>query len=173
MNAPHLLAGLGVALVTLCSLSGCASSGQRASTGETPQTATAQAGVSAPRSGNPFVLTSAEIAASPGLLNAYAAVEALRPHFLRARGMGSQPNTSGAPGATPPRTRRSAAPEDPGIVVYLDRQRYGRLETLRELSVASIQEIRFLNVGEATSLFGIGHPHGAIQVITKRGSSSQ
>ena len=64
-------------------------------------------------------------------------------------------------------------PEDVGILVYVDRQRYGRIHTLRDIPVASIEEIRFLNVGEATSEFGMGHPHGAIQIITKRGPSEQ
>jgi hypothetical protein len=64
-------------------------------------------------------------------------------------------------------------PEDVGILVYLDRQRYGRIHALREIPVVSIEEIRFLNVGEATSEFGMGHPHGAIQIITKRGPPEQ
>jgi hypothetical protein len=110
-----------------------------------------------PRRGSALVLTAAEIAASPSLLNAYDAVHALRPHFLRTRGA-----VSASPG-------EPSVPEDVGILVYVDRQRYGRLNTLREIPVATIDEIRFLNVGEATSQFGMGHPHGVIQVITRRG----
>jgi hypothetical protein len=169
-------------------LSSCATTGQAGSSAEAPHTEAAQAGAAASRRGNPFVLTSAEIAASPSLLNAYDAVQALRPHFLRTRGavsasgggllgggstapagrrngQGNQPSGSGEPagarGAPP-------VPEDVGILVYLDRQRYGRIETLREIPLATVEEIRFLNVGEANNQFGMGHPHGAIQVITKR-----
>ena len=156
INTPHLLSGFGLTLATVCALSGCASSGQRSSAAS-PQTAPAQAGATASRRTNPFVLTSAEIAASPSLLNAYDAVQALRPHFLRRRG----PVSLGT-GASP-------TPDDIGVVVYLDRQRYGRTSTLRDIPVATIEEIRFLNVGEASSQFGMGHPHGVIQIITRRG----
>jgi hypothetical protein len=182
-----------VTIVASAVLSACATSGQTTPASEPSESAPAQAGAAAERR-NAFVLTAAEIAASPGLQNAYDAVQALRPHFLRTRGavstsaggmlgggssrpagrsggqgQGSQPRGSGEPDES---NRASASmPEDVGILVYLDRQRYGRLNTLREIPVVTIEEIRFLNVGEATSQFGMGHPHGVIQVITKRGSS--
>jgi hypothetical protein len=156
MNVPRSLVGLGLTFASLSVASACASSGQSASGGAASQTAPAQAGATAPRRGNSLVLTGAEIAGSPGLLNAYDAVQALRPHFLRTRGVVSSPGGA-------------STPDDVGILVYLDRQRYGRLNTLREIPVATIEEIRFLNVGEANSQFGMGHPHGAIQIITKRG----
>ena len=176
-------------------LSACASAGQTAE--PSPETTPTQAGAASPRR-NPFVLSAAEIAAAPGVQNAFDAVQQLRPHFLRTRGAvsssaggllaprsrptsrgdgqsqgqgeGGQPSGSG--GAAPQRNS-SSMPEDVGILVYLDRQRYGRLETLRDIPVATVEEIRFLNVGEATSEFGMGHPHGAIQVITKRGPSER
>lgn len=202
MNAPHTLVGIGLTFAALSVLAGCAPSGQRASAGagETPQPATAatQAGATAPRRGNSSVLTAAEIATVIGIANAHEAVQALRPNFLRTRGSAGRPagmvaagaegqatgrrtgqvqgsQTDGAQaserGEASPTARRSA--EDPGIVVYLDRQRYGGLQTLREIPIATVEEIRFLNVGEANSLFGMGHPHGVIQIITKRGLSPQ
>jgi hypothetical protein len=195
MNAPHSLVGIGLTFATLSALAGCASSGQRTSAGEAQTTAT-QSGAATPRRTSSSVLTAAEIASAPGLTNAYAAVEALRPNFLRTRGSAARPATmvgAGAEGQAAGRRpgqgpgssgssqgnsqgggRGEAAPlgrsvEDPGILVYLDRQRYGSLQTLREIPIATVEEIRFLNVGEANSLFGMGHPHGVIQIITKRG----
>jgi hypothetical protein len=199
MNAPHTLAGMGLTFATLAALAACATSGRSpsAAAAETPQpTPAAQAGVAAPRRSNSSVLTAAEIATLTGVTNAYDAVQSLRPSFLRTRGsaarppgmvgagaegqasgrrpgqvQGSQPGASGGRGDEAPSVVR--APEDPGIVVYIDRQRYGSVQTLREIPIATVDEIRFLNVGEANSLFGMGHPHGAIQIVTKRGPSSR
>jgi hypothetical protein len=199
MNATHTLVRLGLTFSTPCVLAGCASSGQRASAGagETPQTETAaaQAGAVAPRRTNSSVLTAAEIASAPGITNAYEAVQTLRPNFLRTRGSAARPagmvaagaegqatgrrpgQVQGSSGGSQAGGRAEDAPsaarsaEDPGILVYLDRQRYGALQTLREIPIAMVDEIRFLNVGEANSLFGMGHPHGVIQIVTKRGPS--
>jgi hypothetical protein len=199
MNATHTLVRLGLTFATPCVLAGCASSGQRASAGagETPQveTAAAQAGAVAPRRTNSSVLTAAEIASAPGITNAYEAVQTLRPNFLRTRGSAARPagmvaagaegqatgrrpgQVQGSSGGSQAGGRAEDAPgaarsaEDPGILVYLDRQRYGALQTLREIPIAMVDEIRFLNVGEANSLFGMGHPHGVIQIVTKRGPS--
>jgi hypothetical protein len=190
MNASHMLAGLGLALASLPVLSACASSGQSAS-GGTPQAAAAQAGTASQRRADALVLTAAEMASVPSIMNAYDAVQTLRPNFLKTRGSAARPSglvgagaegqaTGRRPGqvqgAPPPGASDETAPsagnrflEDPGIVVYLDRQRYGRVEALREIPTATIEEIRFLNVTEANSQFGMGHPHGVIQVILRRG----
>lgn len=194
MNASNTLVGVGCSVATLALLAGCASSGQRPAGGDAP--VTAQAGAAAERrSINPFVLTAAEISAAPSIMNAEDAVRTLRPHFLRTRGpttniarpplgaggagsggrrsgqgQSSQPSGDGEPerNEDSQRARGPGAPADPGIVVYLDRQRYGGVQTLREIPATSIEEIRFLNVGEANSLFGMGHPHGVIQIISRR-----
>ncbi|MDQ3996799.1 MAG: hypothetical protein M3303_07240 [Gemmatimonadota bacterium] len=188
MNATHRLAGLGLALASLSVLSACASSGQGAS-GGTTQVAAAQAGTASQRRANALVLTAAEMASIPSIMNAYDAVRMLRPNFLKTRastrpsgllGPGAEGQATGrrpgqVQGAPPPGAAEDGAPstgnralEDPGILVYLDRQRYGRVESLREIQTATIEEIRFLNVGEANSQFGMGHPHGVIQVILRR-----
>jgi hypothetical protein len=65
------------------------------------------------------------------------------------------------------------APEDVGILVYIDRQRYGQVTALREIPIAQVAEIRFLTASEANSEFGMGHPDGLIQIVTKRGPSRQ
>jgi hypothetical protein len=189
MHALKILAATTVTAATLSTVTACASSGSGSA---------AQAGTATPRS-NSSVLTAAEIATVPGIANAHDAVQMLRPQFLRTRGGAGRPagmlgagaegaltgrrpgqvQGSGSGNSGPAKDEGSStptgrqAPEDPGILIYLDRQRYGRLQTLREIPVSQIAEIRFLNVGEANSEFGMGHPHGVIQILTKRGGPSQ
>ena len=190
LDAIPLLRLSAAALSLVAACAGSASRGT-AGRGEGSEGATAVVPSSAssgvPRRGQPFVLTAAEIADVPGITNAHDAVRTLRPSFLRARGsttriagglpgssgrrggqgQGSQPGSSG--GSQPARAGPPTVPEDPGVIVYIDRQRYGRVDSLRDIAIATVEEIRFLNVGEANSLFGMGHPHGVIQVVTRRG----
>jgi hypothetical protein len=197
MNVPRTHVGVGLTCAIVSVLAACASSGRRPPSEPPPTTAApARVGTASPQRTNSFVLTAGEMARVVGITNAYEAVETLRPSFLRTRGstsrlggsagasvdgqpmgrrpgQGSQPigSQSGGRGEDNPGAARSV--EDPGILVYLDRQRYGRVETLREIPIATVEEIRFLNAGEANSLFGMGHPHGVIQIISKRGPSPQ
>jgi hypothetical protein len=193
MNTSNTIVGVGFSLAALALVTGCASGGKPSAEPVTPTTA--QAGATGERrSVNPFVLTATEMAAVPSIMNAEDAVRTLRPHFLRTRGSttktasgslgagsassrrrpGQTPSGQPAEPAQPARdddtqsARGMTPPEDPGVVVYLDRQRYGGLQALREIPIATIEEIRFLNVGEANNLFGMGHPHGVIQVISRR-----
>jgi hypothetical protein len=92
-----------------------------------------------------------------------------RPGQVRGSPTGGSP--AGSRGEDSPSADRTA--HDPGILVYLDRQRYGGLQTLREIPIATVEEIRFLNVAEANSQFGMGHPHGVIQIISRRGPSPE
>jgi hypothetical protein len=197
MNASHTLVGISLTMASLSALSGCASSGQRIAGADMQPTA-AQAGTTSQRRSSSSVLTAAEIAGFPGITNAYEAVQTLRPNFLRTRGSASRApgfvgagaegqatgrrpgQVQGATGSSGPGSREgeaplagNRAPEDPGILVYLDRQRYGPVQTLREIPIATVEEIRFLNAGEANNLFGMGHPHGVIQIIMKRGTRPQ
>jgi hypothetical protein len=188
-----------LSLLAGCASSGASSGTPEPQTAVAPSGTAAQAGTAARRS-NPAVLTAAEIATISGVTNALEAVEKLRPHFLRPRGgpsrpagmlgagaegaisgrrpgevQGAQPGSpsGGERGETSSSTGGRQAPEDPGILVYIDRQRYGRVQTLREIPIATVEEIRFLSASEANSLLGMGHPHGVIQVISKRGGGSQ
>ena len=87
--------------------------------------------------------------------NVYDAIQQLRPQWL-----------AGV------RLRSPAELEQLGvrgtIVVYLGGVRYGSLESLRELSLLTVTEIRFLDAREATSRYGTGHTAGAIDVIIGR-----
>jgi hypothetical protein len=97
---------------------------------------------------NPNVLTKEEIATAH-VSNAYDAISALRPGFLRYRG------------AT------TIAGSDTGYPrVYLDRQSYGDLASLKTLDVGSIRSIRYYNASEASTRFGLGNASGAIEVTT-------
>jgi hypothetical protein len=102
----------------------------------------------------PDVLTAEEIATTTAL-NAYEAISLRRPFFLKSRG---------------PRSLREPAAgqtvEYP--VVYLDRMYYGDLSSLRNISVTTIEEIRYLDFNAATLQFGTGHSGGIILILTKR-----
>ncbi len=84
-------------------------------------------------------------------LNAYDAVQLLRPAFLTGRGP-----------STLLRVRESST----SPVVYLDNQRFGDTSTLRNIPVDGIVEIRFIGATQAQMRWGSDHPSGAILVLT-------
>jgi len=63
-------------------------------------------------------------------------------------------------------TRPTAFPgrEDAEVVVYLDGQRFGGPETLRQITPASVQIARFLTPSEAAMRFGSNLLGGVIEV---------
>ncbi|MCC6769860.1 MAG: hypothetical protein IT360_01505 [Gemmatimonadaceae bacterium] len=91
-------------------------------------------------------------------VNAYDAVRRLRPAFLTGRG---------------PSTLLRASQSTSAPVVYLDNQRFGAAESLRDIPVDGIVEIRFLTAAQAQVRWGMNHPAGVILVITgsARGTS--
>lgn len=99
------------------------------------------------------VITAEEIAKSGGN-NAYDVVKTLRPAWLRLRGI------------------TSAQPDSPegggGIQVYVDGIHVGGTEELDNVVSERVQEIRFVSANDATTKYGTGHTHGAIEVTTKR-----
>lgn len=119
---------------TVCA--GCASSGSGASA------AAGQPGRAAD------VITESELATA-AVPDVYAAVERLRPAFLRTRGQ----STIG--GATVP------------IRVYVNGLLLGDATSLRQLVVSDIKEIRYLSPTDATMRFGTGNSAGAIMVTRK------
>lgn len=82
--------------------------------------------------------------------NLYQVVESLRPQWLRSRGSLSISN----PSAGEP-------------VVYMNQMRMGSIEVLRELQPLSIAGIQWITASDATTLFGLGHAGGVIQVLTR------
>ncbi|HEU5262291.1 MAG TPA: hypothetical protein VFU41_12810 [Gemmatimonadales bacterium] len=96
------------------------------------------------------VVTMEELAKTSSTSSLYEALRSLRPNWFRKS----------------PTTLR---PEGEGdIVVYLDQSRLGGLESLRTIFVSSVTTVRYYSPSEAQGRFGLGHLHGAIQVITSR-----
>jgi hypothetical protein len=84
-----------------------------------------------------------------GYRDAYHAVETLRSHWLRPRGVDS-PTTPGQ------------------VYVYLNNARLGGVETLRALSTVEITYIRFYGPAAAGARWGRDLTHGVIFVSTER-----
>jgi hypothetical protein len=101
--------------------------------------------------GNRDVVTESQLA-NMEALNAYEALQRLKPAWLRPRG-----------------TSTLTEPEREGIRVYLDRVLVGDTEALKSVPVRTVQEIRFLDSRMATVEFGTDHGFGAILVTTRRG----
>ncbi len=97
------------------------------------------------------VITVEEIQRS-GAMNAYEAVERLRPFWLRSRNATS---SRGVP---------------PSILVYLNGSRLGSIDMLRRLEVIPITSIRYMDAAAAKSLPGLAsfRVEGAIMVSTSR-----
>jgi hypothetical protein len=81
--------------------------------------------------------------------DALAAIQALRPDWLRSRGA-----TSFAGGV-------------PEVVVYLDGARVGNRDVLRQFVTMHIKEMRYLNATEATQKWGTDHSGGVIEIVTR------
>lgn len=94
------------------------------------------------------VITRDEIAQSPEH-SALTLIRTLRPGMLTDRG------------------KTSIAQQDPGIMVFLDGQRYGDVSSLDAIEVGTIQEIRFLNAAQAQQRYGMGYPQGVILVTSR------
>lgn len=67
------------------------------------------------------------------------------------------------------RSPSTLRPEREGdIVIYLDQSRLGGPASLRTIPVSSVILVRHYSATEAEARFGLGHLHGAIQVVTAR-----
>ncbi len=95
------------------------------------------------------VITAEELASSRAK-EALEAIELLRPQWLRTRGVAS------------PASLQALVP-----AVYLNNQRLPELGNLRNFPAANIEEIRYLNSQDATTLYGTGNAAGAIVVKTR------
>jgi hypothetical protein len=127
-----------VALTMISLAVGCASSGTSAS------------------KQNQNVITTEEIARSSAT-NAYELIQRVRPNYLRTRGaVHGTPNANG--------TNRLEAVD---LVVYLNDNRLGGSDQLRQIAISDIREIRYFSSSEATTKWGTGHSAGAIQVVSR------
>lgn len=81
--------------------------------------------------------------------DAYTAIALLRPSLLQNRGYTSiLLNT----------------PDQPEV--FIDGMYYGPFDSLRQIPVHELKEIRFLDVGDATIRYGMGHPAGIIDITS-------
>ena len=87
--------------------------------------------------------------ASTAASNVYDAIQRLRPQWL-----------------TSTRIRRGGSGDD--LIVYLDSNRYGTMNSLRSLSIGGVQEVRYFSASEATNRYGTGHTGGAILVLMSK-----
>ncbi len=101
-----------------------------------------------PVSHNRDVVTPAELLATKAT-NVYDALQQIRPDFFRSRGVSSI---------------RLATPDLPAV--YLDRNALEGLESLRNIDVNLVQEVRRLTPSEATVRLGRDFPGGVILVTT-------
>jgi hypothetical protein len=85
-----------------------------------------------------------------GSMDAFTAVQALRPQWLTKRGTTSFRITE-------------------YIKVYLDGSLYGGIESLRQITTTSVESIRHMDGLEATQRYGLDHGQGAILVFTRKG----
>jgi len=127
---PHGFKGTALFAVALTlAVSGCASGGG-AGTGGSPR-------------GTSTKIVQEELT-NLNQLSALAAIQRLRPNWLR--------------------TRTGAPPQ-----VHVDGNfQMGGIETLRTIPIAEIQEMEYLNAADATTRFGTNYVSGAILVTTKR-----
>jgi hypothetical protein len=117
--------------------------------------ACASSGSAAPGTKNQNLISSDEITQSSAA-NAYDLIQRLRPNYLRTRG---------AVHGTPNGSTNKIEPVD--LVVYLNENRLGNSDQLRQISTSEIREIRYFNASEATTKWGTGHSAGAIQVVSR------
>lgn len=131
----HARSRLALTLLTalICGPAACASTGERAS------------------SGGSYTPTTQEELEDLSDSDAFAAVQRLRPSWLRHRGATSV---------------RNPQPNTP--IVYVDGNRRGSLSELRRIAINDVNVIRFVPPRDATTRYGTGHPAGVIEVETRR-----
>ena len=101
------------------------------------------------RARNPNVLREEEFSTTTAV-DGLALVMEYRPNWLHSRGAVSIMN-----------------PNAGELEVYISGVRAGDLNRLREVSIISIRELRFLGAGEAQQKYGVGHAGGVIEVVLK------
>ena len=95
------------------------------------------------------LITAEEIQAQH-FANAYDLINALRPNWLRSRSA-----SFGASGQV-------------GVMIYVDGNRLGSADYLRQIAAGQIESARYLNGPEATTRYGTNHASGAILITSKR-----
>jgi hypothetical protein len=98
---------------------------------------------------DPNLISQAEIAATQDIQTAYDLVKRLRPNWFTIRG----PSSINLPTAA--------------VVVYVNEVKRGGADTLRDLPLTGLKEIRHMSGADASQRFGMGHENGAILVTLR------
>jgi hypothetical protein len=101
-----------------------------------------------------YAITGEEIKEVPAT-NLYEVVQRLHPEWLTARSQG----TVGGRNST-------TASGQPGVQVYMDAQRLGNVEVLRQVAVTAAASLKYYTSSDAQAHFGTGNFSGAIQIIS-------
>ena len=119
-----------------------------------------------PRAQSPgrSTLTSDEIARAGLSGSVYDVVYSLRRTWLNLRGLNS--GSEGVHSVLTNADTLAAVGGEPQLIVYLDNVKLGTVSELMRLSTAGVTSIHYYTPAEANYLWGTGHTHGAIQVVT-------
>jgi hypothetical protein len=113
--------------------------------------ASSAAGGATASRGDPNIIRRTELSeAQLNEMNAYQVVQQVRPRMLSSLGPTSATGMSNQ------------------LVVYLDATKLGNVDTMREIRMAELQEIRYLPPSEATLRYGTGHENGVILLRRRR-----
>jgi hypothetical protein len=111
------------------------------------------------------VITEAEVRVSTHE-TVYQLVQALRPMWLRREGVSGHTNPPAPDSEDPPGPL--TVTEDAGVRVYVERGFVGDIWSLRQIAVADVTSLEFLDTATATYRLGQGNSMGAIVVHTGR-----
>ena len=129
--------------VALTLLSGCAS--KPAAAGATPAAAPAVA--ARPRQDQQLITR--DVIVGTQYTNLYDVVQAMRPNWLRTRGANDSANGD-------------------VLQVYLDNQRIGGINELRNITPTSVLSLRYYDPIASAARWGMNHSAGVIFVLTSR-----
>ena len=116
------------------------------------------------RSGLAQPITAEEITRSGVSGTAYDIVYTLRRTWLNTKGV--QDFGEAARVVTSTSGQEILVPGEPQLVVYLDNMRLGTISELHNIPATGVLGIRYYTPAEASYRWGVGHTHGAIQVLT-------
>jgi hypothetical protein len=109
-------------------------------------------------------ITAEEIARAGVNGSVYDVVYTLRRTWLNMRGMNS--GSEGVHSVLTTADTMALAGGEPQLIVYLDNVKLGTVSELQRLTIVGVTSIRYYDPAEANYLWGTGHTHGAIQVVT-------
>ena len=112
------------------------------------------------------VLTREQIESS-GATSVYELVLSMRKEWLVPRGVNSfQESARGSGSGMGPGAQMNVQAGQPTVVVYMDANRIGEVDRMREIMINDIMEIEFIEPQAAVYRYGSGHAHGVILLKT-------